>query len=221
MKRSNAFAIPGSACRKRDGVPHDGEARRRGYVGHELWRRAGELGFLCVDIPEEWGGHDQAAPEADVGDCDRCRDELGVRPEGPGTLGRWFSQRVGWYHGLLKVSVQRVGEIRRITARAPFAMYHFVIYIGALTLALHFVKILSLALLVISLLGGMDDLFVADLLPRNTFTDPAYFVGTAAGYLALGVVALFTVVQERERSYALWKKAVRRSFDWVEPPAPG
>jgi acyl-CoA dehydrogenase len=55
----------GSACRKRDGVPHDGEARRRGYVGHELWRRAGELGFLCVDIPEEWGGaggtfrHDQ------------------------------------------------------------------------------------------------------------------------------------------------------------------
>ena len=29
---------------------------RRGHVGHELWRRAGELGFLCVDIPEEWGG---------------------------------------------------------------------------------------------------------------------------------------------------------------------
>ena len=37
-------------------LPHDAEARRRGHVGHELWRRAGELGFLCVDIPEEWGG---------------------------------------------------------------------------------------------------------------------------------------------------------------------
>src|SRR5262249_52293960 len=36
--------------------PHDAEARKRGHVGHELWRRAGELGFLCVDIPEEWGG---------------------------------------------------------------------------------------------------------------------------------------------------------------------
>lgn len=36
--------------------PQDEEARRRGHVGHELWRRAGELGFLCVDIPEEWGG---------------------------------------------------------------------------------------------------------------------------------------------------------------------
>jgi acyl-CoA dehydrogenase len=37
-------------------LPQDAEARRRGHVGHELWRRAGELGFLCVDIPEEWGG---------------------------------------------------------------------------------------------------------------------------------------------------------------------
>jgi acyl-CoA dehydrogenase len=37
-------------------APHDEEARHRGHVGHELWRRAGELGFLCVDIPEEWGG---------------------------------------------------------------------------------------------------------------------------------------------------------------------
>src|SRR5438132_1608290 len=37
-------------------APHDAAARKRGHVGHELWRRAGELGFLCVDIPEEWGG---------------------------------------------------------------------------------------------------------------------------------------------------------------------
>ena len=36
--------------------PGDEAARQRGHVGHELWRRAGELGFLCVDVPEEWGG---------------------------------------------------------------------------------------------------------------------------------------------------------------------
>jgi len=36
--------------------PHDEEARKRGHVGHALWRRAGELGFLCADIPETWGG---------------------------------------------------------------------------------------------------------------------------------------------------------------------
>jgi len=34
----------------------DEAARQRGHVGHELWRRAGEAGLLCTDIPEEWGG---------------------------------------------------------------------------------------------------------------------------------------------------------------------
>ena len=37
-------------------VPHDEEARRQGNVGHAIWRKAGELGLLCVDIPEAYGG---------------------------------------------------------------------------------------------------------------------------------------------------------------------
>lgn len=37
-------------------APQDEAARKRGHVGRELWRRAGELGLLCTDIPEEWGG---------------------------------------------------------------------------------------------------------------------------------------------------------------------
>jgi acyl-CoA dehydrogenase len=37
-------------------APADEAARHRGHVGHELWRRAGALGFLCADLPEEWGG---------------------------------------------------------------------------------------------------------------------------------------------------------------------
>ncbi|RUR69560.1 acyl-CoA dehydrogenase [Variovorax guangxiensis] len=37
-------------------LPHDEEARRRGHVGHEVWRKAGALGLLCADIPEEYGG---------------------------------------------------------------------------------------------------------------------------------------------------------------------
>ena len=36
--------------------PGDEEARRRGHVGQALWRRAGELGFLCADIPQDHGG---------------------------------------------------------------------------------------------------------------------------------------------------------------------
>jgi acyl-CoA dehydrogenase len=37
-------------------APGDEEARKRGHVGREVWRKAGELGLLCADIPEEWGG---------------------------------------------------------------------------------------------------------------------------------------------------------------------
>ena len=36
--------------------PEDDAARQRGHVGHALWRRAGELGFLCADIPDTYGG---------------------------------------------------------------------------------------------------------------------------------------------------------------------
>lgn len=37
-------------------APHDAQARERGNVGHAVWRKAGELGLLCADIPDEWGG---------------------------------------------------------------------------------------------------------------------------------------------------------------------
>ncbi len=37
-------------------MPRDEEARQRGHVGHALWRKAGELGLLCADIPEAYGG---------------------------------------------------------------------------------------------------------------------------------------------------------------------
>jgi acyl-CoA dehydrogenase len=37
-------------------LPQDAQSRKRGDVGHELWRRAGELGFLCTDIPAAYGG---------------------------------------------------------------------------------------------------------------------------------------------------------------------
>ncbi len=37
-------------------APGDEEARRQKTVGREIWRRAGALGLLCTDIPEEYGG---------------------------------------------------------------------------------------------------------------------------------------------------------------------
>jgi acyl-CoA dehydrogenase len=37
-------------------VPHDARWREEHNVGAEIWRRAGELGLLCADIPSEYGG---------------------------------------------------------------------------------------------------------------------------------------------------------------------
>lgn len=127
---------------------------------------------------------------------------LVVSTEGPGSFARWFSQRVGWYHGLLKVYLERIGAIWRIGTRTPFALYHYVIYVGVLTIGLQVIKVVSATLLLISFLSGVNQLFVTHWLPSGSWTNPAYFMAAVGSYLALGVIALFTVVPKAERAYA-------------------
>jgi cellulose synthase/poly-beta-1,6-N-acetylglucosamine synthase-like glycosyltransferase len=126
---------------------------------------------------------------------------LVVSTEGPGNVPRWFSQRVGWYYGLIKVYTERFGKIWRIAKRTPFSMYHFVLYLGGLSLIVHPLKIISALLLVLSFVSGFDNLFLANVLPRNALINPAYFIAAIGSYLALGVFALFTVVPKAERAY--------------------
>ena len=126
---------------------------------------------------------------------------LVVSTEGPGNVRRWFSQRVGWYYGLVKVYLERFSEIWRISKRTPFAMYHFVLYLGGLSLVLHPLKIVSALLLVLSFVSGFDNLFLANVFPRNALINPAYFIAAIGSYLALGAFALFTVVPKAERAY--------------------
>ncbi len=127
---------------------------------------------------------------------------LVVGTEGPGSFPHWFSQRVGWYYGLLKVYAERLGAIWRIAKRTPFSFYHYVVYVGGLTIALQIAKVMSAALLLVSFLSGFDDLFLAHWLPTGNWTNPAYFMAAVGSYLVLGAVALFTVVPKAERAYA-------------------
>ncbi|HVS78515.1 MAG TPA: glycosyltransferase family 2 protein [Steroidobacteraceae bacterium] len=128
---------------------------------------------------------------------------LVVGTEGPGSFARWFSQRVGWYHGLLKVYIERLGSIWRIARRTPFSLYHYLLYVGGLTICLHMVKVLSAMLLLASFVSGVDTLFSAQWQQSlHGWTNPAYFMAAIGSYLVLGAVALFTVVPKSERAYA-------------------
>jgi cellulose synthase/poly-beta-1,6-N-acetylglucosamine synthase-like glycosyltransferase len=126
---------------------------------------------------------------------------LVVSTEGPGSWRRWFSQRVGWYYGLIKVYTERFVEIRRILRRGPFALYHYLLYMGVFTLGLHLVKMVAAVLLFLSLAAGFDHLFAAGFALHSSLANPLYFATAVGCYLTLGVIALFTIVPVAERSY--------------------
>jgi hypothetical protein len=73
--------------------------------------------------------------------------------------------------------------------------------VGGLSLAMHLVKIASAGLLVLSFLAGLDALLLGDLVPQGRITNPEYFTAAVTSYLALGVIALFTIVPKAERAY--------------------
>ncbi|MDE2051135.1 MAG: glycosyltransferase family 2 protein, partial [Gammaproteobacteria bacterium] len=128
---------------------------------------------------------------------------LVVATEGPGSFPRWFSQRVGWYHGLIRVYVERFGLVWHVAKRTPFALYHYLVYVGGLTILLHVLKVVSAVLLLGSFASGVDNLFFAHWQQHaQSWTNPAYFMAAIGSYLVLGVVALFTVVPKSERAYA-------------------
>jgi cellulose synthase/poly-beta-1,6-N-acetylglucosamine synthase-like glycosyltransferase len=126
---------------------------------------------------------------------------LVVSTHGPHTVRRWYSQRVGWYYGLLRLYAQRFRELWRIGRRAPFAMYNFIVYIGVFCLGLHVLRIACAGLLLVSVLAIFDNLFVVDLLHPGGAINPVYFAAVMGSYLVLAVIALFTVVPKRERGY--------------------
>jgi acyl-CoA dehydrogenase len=39
-------------------MDHIDEWEKNGMVSREIWKRAGELGLLCIDMPEIYGGGD-------------------------------------------------------------------------------------------------------------------------------------------------------------------
>jgi cellulose synthase/poly-beta-1,6-N-acetylglucosamine synthase-like glycosyltransferase len=124
---------------------------------------------------------------------------LVVETEGKKTVGGWFSQRVGWYFGLIKVYAEDFADLARAAKGSLFFTYHFLLYTGVFALLLHPLKLLCLGLLTTSLLGGLDGLLGLGLVPGIGATEPIYFLLAYVQYTGFALVALFAAVERGGR----------------------
>ena len=85
-------------------APYHSEWEKVGHVPRELWLKAGEKGFLCMDVPEAYGGmgvFDDAF--AAFGQCRRVAEEIDLKSVAvqiPNMLG-WLHHELGDYAGAL------------------------------------------------------------------------------------------------------------------------
>jgi len=126
-------------------------------------------------------------------------ERLVVDTIGKRTLRGWFSQRVGWFFGLIRVYQDSFGDVRRIAGRHPFFVYHYVFYMGICAMALHPLKLIALALSILGVANGLDDLLALDVIPNHAWTDPGYFVLAYVKYTLLTAGLLALVVKGNRR----------------------
>jgi hypothetical protein len=112
-------------------------------------------------------------------------DELVLTTEGKHTLHGWFSQRVGWSFGLIRVFAQRRRSVARVARFGPWAFYNFVVYLGLLSIVLFPLKLAGTVLFTVSFANALDTLFFLDSIPEHALTDPRYFTVTYAAYALL------------------------------------
>jgi cellulose synthase/poly-beta-1,6-N-acetylglucosamine synthase-like glycosyltransferase len=115
-----------------------------------------------------------------------------VETIGMNTVRGFFSQRVGWHFGLIRVYIDKWRALGGC-ARQDFGFaYQFVIYMGLFVLLLHPMKMIGLPLVAISAINGADDVFGGRFIVDNTFTSPLYFTGLYVKYLVLilGIIPL-------------------------------
>jgi cellulose synthase/poly-beta-1,6-N-acetylglucosamine synthase-like glycosyltransferase len=115
----------------------------------------------------------------------------------------WFSQRVGWYYGLLSVYARHLPSIWRVMQRSPSAAYHFGFYTGVVVLLAHPIRVAALAVLAMSGLNGLDTLVALNWIPDSTLTDPVYAASVLGTQTALACAALVLTVPRGERLYLL------------------
>ena len=117
-------------------------------------------------------------------------DRLVLETEGKRTLRSWFSQRVAWFFGLMKVYGENFEDVRRTAGERVFFAYHFLLYMGVFAILFHPLKVLALLLSASGVLNAMDELLGLQVVPNTVWTDPIYFLVAYVKYTILAVFLL-------------------------------
>lgn len=123
-----------------------------------------------------------------------------VETEGKHDWRGWFSQRVGWHYGLLRVYACHWQAVRRAATRGIGPAYQFIVYTGLFCVALQPLKVAGLALVALGMLEGFDGLLGLDVMPATPLAEPAYVLAAYAKYTLLALLGLFLAVPRRERA---------------------
>jgi cellulose synthase/poly-beta-1,6-N-acetylglucosamine synthase-like glycosyltransferase len=116
-----------------------------------------------------------------------------VETQGKRTWKAWFSQRVGWSFGLIKVYAESFRDVCCSARGRPFFAYQFFVYMGMFSVPLQPLRLLSLMLLLASTLGALDTLLGLELISDVVNSSPEYFVAAYLKYTAFALIASVVV----------------------------
>lgn len=130
-------------------------------------------------------------------------DRLVAETEGKRTWRTWFSQRVGWSYGLIRVYLENFADVRGASRGGLFYRYQYLVYMGLFALVLHPLRVLSLLLLVVSTANGLDGLLGLNWIPDGPATDPAYFILAYVKYTGYALLASSLLAKDPSEWLAL------------------
>lgn len=102
-------------------------------------------------------------------------DRLVIETRAKPTWRSLLSQRVGWSFGCAKVFAERLSLLLAIARRSPLSAYQYLCYLGISGIVLLPLKLASIAILAMSFLRTLDDLFLLNLVPAHHWNEPLLF----------------------------------------------
>lgn len=136
-----------------------------------------------------------------LGDGERIYydDRITIETEGKRTFRSWFSQRVGWFFGLLSVYTDNFDDGRRAAARNKLFSYQFFVYMGAFAILFHPVRLIALGHVLFSAFNAVDNAAGWGLISNKMqYGDPRYAIFGYITYTILTIVAILAASGFRE-----------------------